>query len=275
MTVTTWLATAVALGAVHAALGLAVVAVTTVTRTLHLAIGPVVVAAASVQVAVVVLGGSPLTALAVGTLVAGAVSVGVVGLVARRTIDPTVRLVGLLVAGGVVELGVARVFGGATRRLPPLVGSDPVAAAALVGVPVALVLAGVLHRSRWGRRLRLVGGSPEAAERVGVSPTTVVLGTAAVAGAVAAVAAALIAPVSFVGVASGSGLTVRGVAAAVLLGRLGAVQALAGGLAIGVLEASALSLLAGPWVEVALLASVVVVLAARPPDRRRAWGRAW
>lgn len=275
MTFSTWIATALALGAVHAALALAVVAVTQVTRTLHLAIGPVVVASGSVQVAAHVLGAPPLVAVLAGMAAGVAVSVAVVTVTTPARAGTTARTVGLLVAGGVVELAVARLFGGATRRLPPLVGDDPVLAAALLGLPVAATLAVLLRWTRWGRRVRLVGGSPAAAERIGVSPTRVVVGAAAVAGLVAGATAALVGPVAFLGVGSGVGLTVRGVAAAVLLGRLRPPHALAGGLVLGLVEASALSLVPGAGVEVAVLTAITVLLAAQRPDHRRAWGRAW
>jgi branched-chain amino acid transport system permease protein len=272
VTFSTWLTTALALGVVHAALGVAVVAVTRVTGTLHLAIGPVVVAAGLAGSAAAALGASAPLALAVAAVA------GVVGSIALTPVlagsdDPTVRLIGLLVAGGVLELGTARLLGGAARRPPPLLGDDPVVAALAVGGPLVAVLAVALTRSRWGRRLRLVGGSPTAAERIGVDPRRTVVVTLAVAGVVAAVAAALIAPVGALGVGDGLGLTLRGTAAAVVLGGRGAGRAAAGGALIGAVEAAALALPSASAPDLVVAAVVVAVLLAAPSTR--GWERTW
>lgn len=272
MTASTWLTTALALGVVQAALGVAVVAVTRVTGTLHLAIGPVVVAAGLTGSAATALGAAPAAALAAAAVAGVVGSVALTPLLAGSD-DPTVRLVGLLVAGGVLELGTARVLGGAARRPPPLLGDDPVVAALAVGVPLVALLAVALVRSRWGRRLRLVGGSPSAAERIGVDPRRTVVATLAIAGVVAAVAAALIAPVGALGVGDGLGLTLRGTAAAVVLGRGGAGRAAAGGTLLGAVEAAALALPSASAPDLAVAAVVVVVLLAA--SRTRGWERTW
>jgi ABC-type uncharacterized transport system permease subunit len=130
-----------------------------------------------------------------------------------------------VVAAGVLDAGLARGVTARTFRpdplldLPALGPLDPAVTTALaLGVPAVAVLALLLARTRWGRRVRLVGGSTAAAERAGVSPPRVRAQALAVGGAATVLAGLLIAPVVFVGTGQAAGLTVRGVAAAALLG---------------------------------------------------------
>lgn len=279
------LTTGLALGAVYALVGAAVATVAVATRTLHLAIGQLLVAGVLVQLVLsieVVTGVGALGAAVVAVAVGAAVSAVLVPALLRRLPAGLPVLVGLAVAGGVIEAAVARSLGTRTVRpapllaLPPVGTLEPAVVTALVlGVPAAGLLAVLVARTRWGRQLRLVGGSARAAELAGVGPARVATTAFAVAGGVAVLAGLLIAPITFVGVAQGAGLTVRGVAAAALLGRGGPGWALPAGLALGVAEGSAQSLWPAPGGDVAVALVVIGVLAVRGPDAARAWGRAW
>lgn len=277
--------TGLALGAVYALVGVAVSTVAVATRTLHLAIGQVLVAGVLVQLVLgleVVTGLDPVTAVLVAVVVGAVVSALLVPLVVRPLPDGLPVLVGLAVAGGIVEALVARSLGTRTVRPGPLLdlpdlGSVPGAAvtALALGLPAAGLLALAVARTRWGRQLRLVGSSARAAELTGVSPARVELSAFAVAGAIAVLAGLLVAPLTFAGVTQGAGLTVRGVAAAALLGRGGPAWALPAGLLLGVAEATAQAAWPATGGDVAVAVLVVGVLVLRGSDASRAWGRAW
>lgn len=275
MTAGTLLTTAAALGAVYALVGLAVVAVSRVTRTLHLAVGPVLAVAVLAEVTLVSVGVPTPVAVAGAALVAIAASIALEPLVLRPLEDPTDRLVGLVVAAAVLEVAATRLVGARTLAPPTLVGDDPLLSAVAVGAPLAAAVAVALGATRWGRQVDLVGGSEAAAARVGVSPGAVRLATLAVSGVVVATAAALIAPITPVAAGGTLPLTLRGVAAAVLLGRLDPARAVAGGLLVGAVEATALTVLPGRAVELGVAAVVIALALAIRPGSRRGWARAW
>jgi branched-chain amino acid transport system permease protein len=278
------LAAGLALGAAYAVVGAAVAVVAVATRTLHLAVGQVLVA--GVLVALVL--GSPAlpvpTALALVAAVAlGAVLSGLLGpLLLDRLPEGLPWLVGLVVAAGTIDAALARGLTTGTYRpatLLPIgdVGGLPgaVVVALLLGPVLALTLALALHRTRWGRRVRVVGGSPVAASRGGISPARVRAGALAVGGAAAVVAGLLAAPVTFVASGQAAGFTVRGVAAAALVGRGGPAWALPGGLLLGLSEVAGTAWWPAAGGEVAVGLVVVGVLAWRGGPHRRPWGRAW
>lgn len=272
---------ALALGVAYAVVGVAVAVVVAATRSLFLAVGAVATAGLAVAL---VLGVTEVTqvpgpvALAAG-LAAGAALGGLLGpvVLARRPAG-VVWPVGFVVAAGVIEALLLRTVGGRAVRPDPLLtlpGIDAVGTAVVVGLPVALAVTWLVTRSRWGHRVRIAGSSPSAARRAGIRVLGIRSAALALAGAAAVLAAALAAPVVPLGVAQAAGLTVRGVAAAALLGRAGPVWALPGGLALGVAEAVGQRLWPAAGGEVTVAVIVVAVLAARGAEGTRTWGRAW
>ena len=284
------------------ALGFTLVAGTV--RVLHLAHGDLVVAAVFTGV-LVVLGRTPVaTALdpgpAVGfallVLAAGALLSGAVGWFAVRPHLPDVAAgrqadalgwVAALVAAGLLlrevlglllpqeayavpdpfvldrllsDTGVVGLPGGGTlpARVPAVL---------LLGLLVGLVAERVLVRSRFGKALRAVADDPDAAALCGVPARRVVLVAFVAAGLLAGVAGLLDAPGRAIGVDDGVVLGFGGIVAA-LIGGLGSVRgALAGGLAVGVLQALAVQ--ARPqYGELAPLLLLVVLLAVRPQGLR-------
>lgn len=275
---------ALALGAAYAAVGAAVAVVATATRTLHLAVGPVLVAGVLTHLVL----SSPAVGVPVGVallvaLLVGATTSALLGpLVLERLPDGLPALVGLVVAAGLLDAALAR---GVTARpvaarplldLPGIGGVAPaVTTAVVLGVPVVLALTVTLRSTRWGRAVRLVGGSPAAAVAAGVDPARTRTSALAVGGAVAVLAGLLAAPLVTVGTAQAAGLTVRGVAAGALLGAGGPSAALAGGLLLGTVEVVGGRLWPAAGAEVAVAAVVVAVLAVRGGTHLRAWGRVW
>lgn len=278
------LGAALALGSAYAAVGAAVAIVAAATRTLHLAVGQVLVAGVLVHLVLV----SPVVGLPVGPALLVAVAVGAVlsAALGPLVIDPlpsgAPTLVGLVVAAGLLDAVVARAI---TARpvvarplvdLPPVAGVDPpVVTAVALGLPLAIGCAVLLARTRWGRLVRLVGGSPPAAAALGRSPALVRATALALAGGVAVLAGMLAAPIVTIGTAQSGGLTVRAVAAATLLGVGGPVVAVVGGLLLGATEVLGGALWPAAGAEVAVAVLVVGALVARGDQQRRAWGRAW
>jgi branched-chain amino acid transport system permease protein len=282
--VTPSLGAALALGSAYAAVGAAVAIVAAATRTLHLAVGQVLVAGVLVHLVLVspVVGLPAPLALLLAVTVGAALSAALGPLVVDRLPSGAPVLVGLVVAAGVIDAVVARavtarpVVARPLLDLPGVVGLDPrVVTAVVLGLPLAVGCAALLGRTRWGRLVRLVGGAPPAAEALGRSPVLVRATALGLAGAVAVVAGLLAAPLVTVGTAQAGGLTVRAVAAATLLGVGGPVVAVVGGLLLGAAEVAGGALWPAAGAEVAVAVLVVGALVVRGDQQRRAWGRAW
>ena len=301
-TVVSGLAAGAVLGLV--ALGFTLVAGTV--RVLHLAHGDLVVAAVFTGV-LVVLGRTPVASslgpgaavgFAVLVLAAGAVLSGAVGWLAVRPHLPdaasgrpadVVGWVAGLVAAGLLlrellglllpqeayavpdplsldrlltDSGVVGLPGGGT-----LPGRVP--AVLLLGLLVGLAAERVLVRSRLGKALRAVADDPDAAALCGIPARRVVAVAFVAAGLLAGIAGLLDAPGRALGVDDGVVLGLEGIAAA-LLGGLGSARgALAGGLAVGLLQAFAVEV-RPQYGDVAPLLLLVVLLAVRPQGLVRA-----
>lgn len=283
------LTTALALGAAYALVGVAVSIVALATRTLHLAIGPILVVGVLVRLVLgsELVGVPDALAIALGLFAGAALSASLEPLVLGRLRSGLPWLVGLVVAAAAVETVGARWLATRSFRPAPLLGGHgvvdiggsvvavPVLVALAVGLPAAVALAVVVRNTRWGRRLRVVGAEPAAAERSGFAPARIRAGALALCGAVAVLAGLLIAPFTFVGVGQAAPLTVRAVAAAAILGPGGPRWAIPGGLALGAAEAIAQSWWPRAGGEVAVAIVVVALLVWRGNDRSQEWGRAW
>lgn len=273
--------TAVALGVAYGVIGVAVAVVAAATRSLFLAVGAVATAGlgAALLLGVTDLTGIPGPLALVAGLAVGALLGGLLGpvVLARRPAG-VVWPVGFVVAAGIIEALLLRTAGGRAVRPDPLLtppGLGAVGTALLVGLPVAVATTWLVTRSRWGHRVRIAGSSPPAAERAGIRVLGIRSAALALAGAAAVLAAALAAPVVPLGPSQAAGLTVRGIAAAALLGRTGPAWALPGGLALGLAEALGQRAWPAAGGEVAVALVVVGVLVARGADGARGWGRAW
>lgn len=218
-----------------------------------------------------------------GTALAGAV-VELVALRPLRRFDPATDVGWVLTtfAAGLVAVDLVRIGVDASpHALPPLVGSFlgwrvwRVAGVAVTPTDVLIVLVTLalvvsadvtLRRTAAGRALRAVAQDREAASLMGVDTRAVVTGTFALAGALAAVAAVLLAPKVFVRLENGLVLGLQAFVAAVL-GGLGSPRgALAGGYAVAAVSAVARTVSpAGSRYEfVAVFVLFLATLAVRP-----------
>jgi branched-subunit amino acid ABC-type transport system permease component len=285
------LSTGAVLGLV--ALGFTLVAGTV--RVLHLAHGDIVVASVFVGV-LGVLGRAPVaTDLGAAASVAFALlvlcSAAVLSaLVALLVVRPFGRPAGPLVwvAGGVAAGLLLRASLGLLLPRQGYAVPDPlhlpsgllhlpggstlptrVLAVGLLALVLGLVGERVLVRSRFGLSLRAVADDQDAAALCGVNAGRVVLLAFVAAGLLAGIAGMLDAPGRSVTVDDGVVLGLEGVAAA-LLGGLGSLRgALAGGLAVGLLQAFAVYTGGASWQDVAPLGLLVVLLALRPEGLHR------
>lgn len=219
----------------------------------------------------------------VGTAAAGAV-VEVVALRPLRRAEAPADIGWVLTtfAAGLVAVDLVRItVDAAPHTLPPLVGSVlgwqvwRVAGVAvtptdvvIVATTLALVVGAdvTLRVTPFGRALRAVADDREAASLTGVDTRAVVTGTFALAGALAAVAAVLLAPKVFVRLENGLLLGLQAFVAAVL-GGLGSPRgALAGGYAVAAVSAvvRTVSPSGSRYEFVAVFALFVVTLAVRP-----------
>lgn len=218
-----------------------------------------------------------------GTALAGAV-VEFVALRPLRRFDPATDVGWVLTtfAAGLVAVDLVRIGVDASPHpLAPLVGSFfgwrvwQVAGVAVTPTDVLIVLATLalvvgadvtLRRTAAGRALRAVAQDKEAASLMGVDTKAVVTGTFALAGALAAVAAVLLAPKVFVRLENGLVLGLQAFVAAVL-GGLGSPRgALAGGYAVAAASAVArtMSPSGSRYEFVAVFVLFLATLAVRP-----------
>lgn len=282
----------IGVGVAYGLLAVAAALATRATRTLHLALGPAVVVGAMAHLVLVADGRLPvplavLAGLAVGALASAALEPLVLG----RVADGAGRLVGAFVLGAVLVTLAARTLGARTVRPRPLldaagwlgpdglaVGPVSVPAAAVgalvLGLPVALVLAAALSRTRWGARARLVGSSAEAARQGGLRPARIRVGVLAVAGAAGTWAALLAAPLTLLGVPQAAGLTLRAVAAALVVANR-PLPALGVGVLLGMAEAMAQATVPAVGADATVAAVVLAALLLRGGVHSRSWGRAW
>lgn len=189
------------------------------------------------------------------TVVAGAILGGLLELALMRRLAKAPRVVLLVATIGAAQLLLFLQFvlpGIASYRAFPTafarqwtVGGVVVRAehlVALVVFPVIVAgLAWFLNRSRHGVAVRAAADNPDAARLAGISTTRVSLVVWALAGALAAVAAVLSAPLAGANVAGtgdlGPGILLRTFAAAVIAGMASLPRALVAGVVLGVVEA--------------------------------------
>lgn len=143
-----------------------------------------------------------------------------------------------------------------------------VPAVLVLGLGVGALAERVLVRSRFGQSLRACADDPDAAVLCGIDTRRVLLLAFVASGLLAGLAGLLDAPGRAVSVDDGVVLGLEGVAAA-LLGGLGSLRgALAGGLAVGVVQALAVYAGGASLQDVAPLGLLVVLLALRPQGLR-------
>ncbi len=280
-------------GAAYGLIALGFTLVRRLTGVLQLAHGDVAIGGAFVAVLAVIgttpIATTPSAAQSAGLLVlalaAGAALSALVYVAALRPFLPTPGgrgsdvvgwVAGGLAAGLLIREGLALPFAQEAYAIPDVLrttavvhlGGDvtlPVRSLEVlaIGLAAGVGVERALARTGAGALVRAVSDDPGAAALLGVPTERVVLAAFALAGALAGLAGLLIAPQRPLGVQDGVVLGLKGIAAALLL-RAGSLRAaMLGGLAIGVIEALAVTWSAG-WGDVIPLALLVALAALRP-----------
>jgi galactofuranose transport system permease protein len=169
------------------ALGMALVVAT---RGIDLSVGSVM--ALSAAVLPMYLGYGPWPAMAMAVFVGGLVGLANGTMVAFFGIQPIVATLGVLVAGRALALVLAD--GRLVEIFDPTLGQ--IGNGSIVGIPITLLITGLLavlvavlvRRSAFGRRIVAVGGNRTAATLAGLPVRRTLLGVYVIAGLLAAVA---------------------------------------------------------------------------------------
>lgn len=149
------------------------------------------------------------------------------------------------------------VVGGVT-----ITGSYLTIFAVLLGVGAVLYV--VLERTTFGITLRAAAESRDAAELIGINVRARVVTMWALSGALVALAAILIAPLSALSVTLMTALLFKGYAAGILGGLDSLSGAMAGGLGLGLLEALISAEVSSTSQDAVLFAIVILLLGIRP-----------
>jgi branched-chain amino acid transport system permease protein len=215
-----------------------------------------------------------------------AVGAGIAVLVQILVIKPVLAtpLRGMVATLGVATLLVtwaSRRYGAGLITFSPLVSGSgvsflgvrlsPSEILILGAVAVVLVLYGVYVRTRFGLRDRAVAEDRAAAGQLGVNVNFVMIRAWAIGGAIAAVAAILIAPTVGFTVLFMTSLDVLALVAAVVTGLTRPIAAFIAGVLIGVLDAVISDLTPAIGATFAVLAAgTIILLLIRPPWIRSA-----
>lgn len=186
-------------------------------------------------------------------------------------------IVAILTVGiGTLLRGVmVLVWGHDVLFAPPLLAGPPFSwAGASIGranvVLIATCLAVVaglflvFSRTLWGKKILAAAINPEAARLVGIEEGTTRMSVFLLAGLLAGIAGALVAPVTFASSGSGFNFVLKAFAAALLGGLDRFAGPLVGGMVLGLLEAFTAGYVSSAFREPIVLAFVIVALMARP-----------
>jgi branched-subunit amino acid ABC-type transport system permease component len=196
-------------------------------------------------------------------------------LLARRRADPLNMLIGTLAVAGVLVFVANEIWGSDQFYVPPPLVDVRVSVAGLtftgsrlLVLGTGIVLAGgffVLFRtSRMALLFRASASDPYAAELMGVDVTRLDVITWTVAGALAGLAAVLVAPLVGFDIFFMTLLAIRGFAAALLAGLSNVAGALGAGLALGLAEAALTRQTTQPGLPEAVLVGLIVLFLLRP-----------
>jgi len=221
----------------------------------------------------------PVTAAVLTILAVALVSVAVERLMLApvRVRDPLIVAI-LTVGIGTLMRGVMiLMWGHDVLFAPPLLAGPPLSlsrggasisrsGAVLIVTCLAVVMALylVFSRTLWGKKILAAAINPEAARLVGVEEGTTRFSVFLLAGLLAGIAGALVAPVTFASSGSGFNFVLKAFAAALLGGLDNFAGPLIGGLVLGLLEAFTAGYVSSAFREPIVLTFVILTLMVRP-----------
>jgi len=178
-------------------------------------------------------------------------------------------------ASFVFETGAMMIWGRDALTLPAFSGEDPISLGKATVVPQTLWVVGLTalivialqlfyRKTLFGKAVRACSVNPMAARLQGISYRRVVLFSFAMSGAISAAAGVMITPISFMSYSSGALLGLKGFAAATLGGLGSPVGAVAGGFALGIMEALGVGLVSAGYKDAIAFVILLLVLFVRP-----------
>ncbi|MGD1017421.1 MAG: branched-chain amino acid ABC transporter permease [Roseiarcus sp.] len=228
--------------------------------------------------AFLVAAGAPLPLAVVGA-VAAVVAIGFI--VAKIAIEPargadvTTLIIITIGVSMILRGAVEATMGKGGRALPPFSGDKPIALAGATMLPQSLwvaattvvvvaALALFFGRTRLGKGILATAHNRLAAQLVGVDIRRVLTMSFCLSAALGAIGGVLIAPIANTSYDAGVMLGLKGFVAATIGGLGSGVGAVAGGLALGLLESLTAGYLSSAYKDAAAFVIVLVILLLRP-----------
>ncbi|WP_114374649.1 branched-chain amino acid ABC transporter permease [Elioraea thermophila] len=219
--------------------------------------------------------------LPLAALLAVAVAVATGLALHRFAIEPArganaVTLIIITIGASILIRGIAQiVFDKQFHRFPSFSGEDPIAVLGASILPQSLwVLGGAaiivallwlfMEKTLLGKAVRATAANRLAARLVGIDTALVLALAFGVSGAIGALAGILVTPITLTSVTVGTLLALKGFAAAMLGGIGNPVGAVAGGLALGLLEALAAGFISSTYKDAVAFVVIIAVLFVLP-----------
>jgi branched-chain amino acid transport system permease protein len=243
-----------ALGAAYGLVALGFVLILNATGAVNFSQGDLVMAGGFVAVALgdrLHLPGLVLLPLLIAIMAALGAAVALVAYMPLRARPPEAVFISTIAVGIILQNGANRLFGAEPLAAPPLLGVGPgggqvrfagvtasVQSLAIIAVAALLIAAlhGLFVHTQFGRRLRATAQDREVAMAVGIPVDRMIVGTFAVAAALAGAAGLLLSNVFFVVPTSGGDYILKAYIAVVIGGWGSIPGAIAGALLIAAFE---------------------------------------
>ncbi|MGO9773017.1 MAG: branched-chain amino acid ABC transporter permease [Roseiarcus sp.] len=222
--------------------------------------------------------GAPLplaVVVAVGAVVAVGLVVAKIAIEPARGADVTTLIIITIGVSMVLRGGVEATMGRGAHALAPFSGDTPIVLAGATMLPQSLwvaatslvVVAGLalfFERTRLGKGILATAHNRLAAQLVGVDTRRVLTLSFGLSAALGAIGGILIAPIANTSYDAGVMLGLKGFVAATIGGLGSGVGAVAGGVALGLLESMTAGYLSSAYKDAAAFVIVLVILLLRP-----------
>jgi branched-chain amino acid transport system permease protein len=270
-------------GSVYAMLAVAFSIIYMTTKTINFALGPQMLVAALIYFTltfdVMHLPFFVSLPIAIAASIVLGLLVQMLGLRPLGQFDPNTNIGWILttLAIGLILVDTSRlIFEEANRPVPPLIdtifGQDAIANIPpqkylifIVGLTLALALEALHRKTKLGRGLRATAHDRNTAALMGINTNFMILYSFGLAGAIAAIAAWLIIPVTFVDFnALGTFIGLKAFVGAVV-GGIGSTRgALVGGLVVGLAESMTVVFKAQQWGDAVVFVLLILILMIKP-----------
>jgi len=173
----------------------------------------------------------------------------------------------------VMHTAILLIWGARALKLPPMVGGafwiggvviSWQQLIVIVGLALSVLVLQFLFRGRIGRAMRAAAENPQVAGLLGIQPRHMVAITFVLSSVLTALAGVLVAPLTYLEPGMGGSLGLIGIVAAIVGGLGNVFGAVAGGFAIGLINALSAYAVGGNFVEIITFSVLLVVLLLRP-----------